>query len=564
MSADGVAVPGRYDYCPWLYFGSATEEERARQAARRRRLQEGSEGEVELAEETYVSEWAGVFVDSLRLGRKSYIAAHAYVTGEVTTGRDCTVNPYAVVRGQVRMGDGVRIGAHSSVLGFNHSMAAERPVYKQPLTSKGIEIGDDVWIGSHVVVLDGVSIGAHSVIGAGAVVTRDLPEWSVAAGNPARRVRDRREVAGGGSRAAARSGAGAPAEDRADAELAERLTQFADRARSQAPDILARSLVDGPDGRPLFTDRPGTEPTVRAQCDAVEVSHLLLRSAPPQVPADDLGTHLRGLQDPATGLVPEYGAGPPTLDDETAMYHILSVGYALKLLDSAFAHPIRAVHELSPEHLTTRLTALPWEREAWRAGHWVDGIGTAVLRNIEDHGLRAPAADTLFGWLLTRADPWHGMWGRPTPKDRWLQPVNGFYRATRGTFAQFGLPIPYPDRVVDTVLTHAADPAFFAPTRGNACNVLDVIHPLWLAARQTTHRLEATQTWARTQLDRLLASWQDGAGLSFAGTRNAEPGLQGTEMWLAIAWYLADHLGLSENLGYRPAGVHRPHPARQG
>lgn len=40
-----------------------------------------------------------------------------------------------------------------------------------------------------------------------------------------------------------------------------------------------------------------------------------------------------------------------------------------------------------------------------------------------------------------------------------------------------------------------------------------------------------------------------------------EPGLQGTEMWLAIAWYLADLLGVSDALGYRPRGVHRPEPS---
>nr|WP_308297301.1 DapH/DapD/GlmU-related protein [Streptomyces sp. ISL-24] len=49
-----------------------------------------------------------------------------------------------------------------------------------------------MWIGSNVVVLDGVTIGDHCVIGAGAVVTKDVPPWTVTAGNPARPVRDRR------------------------------------------------------------------------------------------------------------------------------------------------------------------------------------------------------------------------------------------------------------------------------------------------------------------------------------------------------------------------------------
>jgi acetyltransferase-like isoleucine patch superfamily enzyme len=637
--------PGRYDYCPWLFFGSATDEERAAQSAWHGRLAERLAlhgGETELAEETFVSTWAGVATDRLRMGRRSYIAAHAYVTGELTTGRDCTVNPFTTVRGRVRMGDGVRVGAHSSVLGFNHATAVDRPVHKQPLTSRGIEIGDDVWIGSHVVVVDGVSIGSHCIVGAGAVVTKDLPDWSVAAGNPARRLRDRREApaaraagsaGSAGERPAAadaapctdgadapvragadepRAGTGDPpvagdaeaagsgaiaggtgrtsgpattptgfavpvadtaAEAEGTAELAGRLAGFAARAREQAADVLARCAGEGFGGPAVFADRPGAPPTVRAQCDAVEIAHLLLREAPPRTTADELAAHLRGLQDPDTGLVPEYAPdggppAPPTLADDAALYHILSVGYALELLGTRFSHPVRAVHELTPQQLTARLDALPWERAAWRSGHWVDGVGTAVLRNLVDFGMRAPAADTLFGWLLTHADPWHGLWGRPTPKDRWLQPVNGFYRTSRGTFAQFGLPLPYPERVVDTVLAHSGDTAFFGPGRGDACNVLDVIHPLWLSSRQTRHRLDEGRRWARERLARVLANWHDGAGFSFALEPGAgpghEPGLQGTEMWLAVVWLLADHLGIAGALGYRPGGVHRPEPARLG
>ena len=50
---------------------------------------------------------------------------------------------------------------------------------------KPVTIGDDVWIGGRVIILPGVKIGSHSVVGAGSVVTKDVPEWSIAAGNPA-------------------------------------------------------------------------------------------------------------------------------------------------------------------------------------------------------------------------------------------------------------------------------------------------------------------------------------------------------------------------------------------
>ena len=101
----------------------------------------------------------------------------------------------------------------------------------------------------------------------------------------------------------------------------------------------------------------------------------------------------------------------------------------------------------------------------------------------------------------------------------------------------------------------------------NACNVLDVAHPLWLA-RGSGHRSADVQSVAEQLLSDALTMWVPGEGFGFRepsamtrGLAETEPGLQGTEMWLAIIWYLADLLGIAEQLGYRPRGVHRPEPA---
>ncbi|WP_338117288.1 hypothetical protein [Streptomyces viridochromogenes] len=121
--------------------------------------------------------------------------------------------------------------------------------------------------------------------------------------------------------------------------------------------------------------------------------------------------------------------------------------------------------------------------------------------------------------------------------------------------------------MIDTVLDHARDPRHFSPGRENACNVLDVIHPSWLCVRQTTHRAEEARAWATSQLTAALRRRHPHQGFPFGpapdGTGpSREPGLQGTEMWLAIIWLLADLLGLADVLGYRPPGIHRPDPVR--
>ncbi|WP_030611292.1 acyltransferase [Streptomyces fulvoviolaceus] len=543
-----------FDHCPWLFAEAATEEQRAAQRDRQRSVC----GDSEIGERCYVAESAAAFPDRLRLGDNSYIAAHAYVTGELTTGTDCTLNPFSTVRGTVALGSGVRIGAHTSLLGFNHTMATDLPVFRQPLTSRGIKVGDDVWIGSHVVVVDGVTIGDHCVIGAGAVVTKDLPAWSVAAGNPARRLRDRREAKGA-----------RPASGR------DTLAGFADTARAQATELLARCW----DGE-RYVDRPGAAPTVRAHCDAVEIAGLLLGAAPEQLDANEHVGRLAGLQDPDTGLVPEFGEALPVPDDDgfvgtgAALYHVLSVGYALDLLGSSLPHPVRGVREMTARQLVARLDGLPWRKDAWGAGAWIDSWATAAHWNPRHAHDGQAGPEALFGWLLTRADPWTGMWGSPSLEEGRLQVVNGYYRLTRGSFAQFGVPVPYPERVVDAVLDHARDSRHFGAGQENACNVLDVAHPLWLCTRQLGagaggdgYRSAEIRTWAERQLATALPRWREGRGFGFGpGTAGPgpEPGLQGTEMWLAIIWYLADLLGLSDDLGYRPEGVHRPEPARRG
>ena len=96
--------------------------------------------------------------------------------------------------GLIKIGNDVMIGPNVVLRASNHG--ADRldvPMWDQPHTGGTISIGDDVWIGANAVIVPDVTIGAHAIVAAGAVVTRDVPEYAVAAGVPARVIGDRRE-----------------------------------------------------------------------------------------------------------------------------------------------------------------------------------------------------------------------------------------------------------------------------------------------------------------------------------------------------------------------------------
>ncbi len=76
------------------------------------------------------------------------------------------------------------------ISGLNHNYTnPELPVSRQGVSVKPVVIGDECWIGANVVITSGVTIGKHAVVAAGSVVTKDVPPFSVVAGNPARLVK---------------------------------------------------------------------------------------------------------------------------------------------------------------------------------------------------------------------------------------------------------------------------------------------------------------------------------------------------------------------------------------
>ncbi len=115
--------------------------------------------------------------------------------GRISLGRECNVGQFNTINTKttdVIIGDFVRMGPHVNIIASNRIYKSKDiPILKQGFTQKGITIGNDVWIGAGSTILDGVNVGEGVVVAAGAVVTKDVPAYSIVGGVPARIIGER-------------------------------------------------------------------------------------------------------------------------------------------------------------------------------------------------------------------------------------------------------------------------------------------------------------------------------------------------------------------------------------
>ncbi|MEG1405263.1 MAG: acyltransferase [Alistipes sp.] len=127
------------------------------------------------------------------LGARAQIEAYAVVNngvGDVVIGEDVHIGIGAVVVGPVRLGSHAGLGQYVSVQGMNHGFAdVTIDSDLQPVDCRPVTIGDCSHIGTNSTVVAGVTIGDHCMVGAGSVVTKNIPSYCVAVGNPARVVK---------------------------------------------------------------------------------------------------------------------------------------------------------------------------------------------------------------------------------------------------------------------------------------------------------------------------------------------------------------------------------------
>ncbi|MDX2197213.1 MAG: acyltransferase [Cytophagales bacterium] len=114
--------------------------------------------------------------------------------GTITIGEHTFIGQYTVIygHGNVTIGSNSLISMHCRILSSNHTIPDRQHIIRDmPDILLPVTIGNDVWLGAGVTVLGGVNIGHGCVVGAGAVVTKDLPDYSIAVGNPATIIRHR-------------------------------------------------------------------------------------------------------------------------------------------------------------------------------------------------------------------------------------------------------------------------------------------------------------------------------------------------------------------------------------
>ena len=175
----------------------------------------------------YVSLQACIDHDDLRLGQHCFVGdrVQVYRTGtggyvelqdrvalysdmiiETTDGGNVIIGEETHIQARCQLvagkssiviGKRVEMAPNCGIYPFNHAYEAGMRIREQPLISKGdIVVGDDAWLGYGVVLLDGARIGKGAVIGAGSVVTRDIPDNAIAYGVPARVVSVRGDAVG--------------------------------------------------------------------------------------------------------------------------------------------------------------------------------------------------------------------------------------------------------------------------------------------------------------------------------------------------------------------------------
>lgn len=183
----------RLSYMPWLYWTLKPKQQQwARQWQKQWQAYLCEMETIQIKGDCFIAPEARLFAEPGRpivIGPGAFIAADCVLHGPITIGEHVSINHHVTMdggRAGIIIGAHTRIAAYCHLYAFNHGQSAERPIAEQATTSKGIVLGEDVWLGANVGVVDGVTIGDKTIVGMDSTVTKSLPKQQKFAGNPAR------------------------------------------------------------------------------------------------------------------------------------------------------------------------------------------------------------------------------------------------------------------------------------------------------------------------------------------------------------------------------------------
>ncbi len=189
----------RLAWMPWLYF-TLKDKHRAWAEPWQREIQDRLRAleTITIGEGCFVAPEAHLFGEPGRgivIGNGVSIAADVFMHGPITIASNVSINARVSIDGGsagVVIGEGTRIATGTVIYAFDHGLSAAEPIRAQGVTSRGVRIGSDVWIGANAGITDGVTIGAGAVVAMGAVVSKDVPAGEIYGGVPAKKIGRRR------------------------------------------------------------------------------------------------------------------------------------------------------------------------------------------------------------------------------------------------------------------------------------------------------------------------------------------------------------------------------------
>jgi len=154
-------------------------------------------GDVRIGKHVYIGDQVSLIVEkgaSLHIADHSFIGESCYIKcfgGHIEIGRDVSINSKSFINGcgGVTIGDNTRIGTQSIIIASNHKFDDPDVLVKDAITKQGVQLGENIWLGARVTVLDGVQIANDTVIGACSLVTKPLIESGVYVGVPAKKIK---------------------------------------------------------------------------------------------------------------------------------------------------------------------------------------------------------------------------------------------------------------------------------------------------------------------------------------------------------------------------------------